>query len=392
MNKNFDSTGDIANKNIKKVIIIIIAAILWGVVIWLANRNAVWVVRDDGVNYTEYEKAKVIEILEDNTEKDPATENRRRGSQQVLLEILTGRHTGDEVQVYNPMSATYNVVLKEGMKVSVSVSTTSDGYTVNIYNYHRTTALYVLIIVFMVLMAALGGKKGIKSLIGLIFTVISVIWILLPLLLKGYATIPVTMLIVIITTIVSLALLEGFTKKSVSAMAGTILGVLFAGLSAYIVTKIAHVDGFNMNESTNLLEEAYDGGLKISGLFIAGILIGSLGAVMDVAMSIASSVNELATVNPDMTRIQLFKSGMNIGKDAMGTMSNTLILAFAGTSLNMMLLIYSYNVSYYQLMETDFVATEIIQGITGSLGIISAVPFVAFMSSLIMASAHTERR
>ena len=83
---------------------------------------------------------------------------------------------------------------------------------------------------------------------------------------------------------------------------------------------------------------------------------------------------------------------MNIGKDAMGTMSNTLILAFAGTSLNMMLLIYSYNVSYYQLMETDFVATEIIQGITGSLGIISAVPFVAFMSSLIMASAHTERR
>ena len=105
MNKNFDSTGDIANKNIKKVIIIIIAAILWGVVIWLANRNAVWVVRDDGVNYTEYEKAKVIEILEDNTEKDPATENRRRGSQQVLLEILTGRHTGDEVQVYNPMSA-----------------------------------------------------------------------------------------------------------------------------------------------------------------------------------------------------------------------------------------------------------------------------------------------
>ena len=218
------------------------------------------------------------------------------------------------------------------------------------------------------------------------------IWILLPLLLKGYATIPVTMSIVIITTIVSLALLEGFTKKSVSAMAGTILGVLFAGLSAYIVTKIAHVDGFNMNESTNLLEEAYDGGLKISGLFIAGILIGSLGAVMDVAMSIASSVNELATVNPDMTRIQLFKSGMNIGKDAMGTMSNTLILAFAGTSLNMILLIYSYNVSYYQLMETDFVATEIIQGITGSLGIISAVPFVAFMSSLIMASAHTERR
>ena len=121
--------------------------------------------------------------------------------------------------------------------------------------------------------------------------------------------------------------------------------------------------------------------LKVKNLFICGILISCMGAVMDVAMSISSAIEELRVVNKDIKAITLFKSAMNIGRDAMGTMANTLILAFAGNSLNMMILICSYGVSFQQLINTDFVAIEIISAIAGSIGIILAVPLVSFIGA-----------
>ena len=133
---------------------------------------------------------------------------------------------------------------------------------------------------------------------------------------------------------------------------------------------------------------AVDNGLKIRGLYICGILIAAEGAVMDIAMSISSAVSELHEVNPALTARQLFKSGMNIGRDAMGTMANTLVLAFAGTSLNMMIFIYAYDISYIQLLNTDFVAIEIIRSISGSIGIVLTVPLVAAISAHLLARQH----
>ena len=104
---------------------------------------------------------------------------------------------------------------------------------------------------------------------------------------------------------------------------------------------------------------------------------------MDVAMSIASAIAELHEVQPGLKTKDLFRSGMNIGRDAMGTMSNTLILAFAGNSFNMMLMIYSYGVSFQQLMNTDFMAIEVIRSVAGSIGIVCTVPFVAFIAAYV---------
>ena len=139
-----------------------------------------------------------------------------------------------------------------------------------------------------------------------------------------------------------------------------------------------------MDEAESLLLTAVDNGLKIRGLYICGILIASEGAVMDIAMSISSAVSELHSVNPSLTPAQLFRSGMNIGRDAMGTMANTLVLAFAGTSLNMMIFIYAYDVSYIQLLNTDFVAIEVIRSLAGSIGIILTVPVVAAVSAWLL--------
>lgn len=167
------------------------------------------------------------------------------------------------------------------------------------------------------------------------------------------------------------------------AAAGSVCGVLAGAAFSLIAQALTSVTTYQMDEAETLLLISGDTGLEIKDLFLCGILIACMGAVMDVAMSIASASAELHSLNPELGAKELFRSGMNIGKDAMGTMSNTLILAFAGNSLNMMLMIYSYGVSFQQLMNTDFVAIEIIRSIAGSIGIICTVPLVAFIAAAV---------
>ena len=172
--------------------------------------------------------------------------------------------------------------------------------------------------------------------------------------------------------------------KTLVAALGSFGGVVLAGLLAWGACKIVHISGMNMDEAESLLLTAVDNGLKIKGLYICGILIAAEGAVMDIAMSIASAVDELHRVNPTLTTGALFRSGMNIGRDAMGTMANTLVLAFAGTSLNMMIFIYAYDVSYVQLLNTDFMAIEVIRSLSASVGIVLTVPLVAWLSAWLL--------
>ena len=161
---------------------------------------------------------------------------------------------------------------------------------------------------------------------------------------------------------------------------------------AALVGVLTPINGFNMSEAEELILRAGDGGLTISGLLVCGILISSLGAVMDVAMSIASASHELHTLNPELSAGQLFRSGMNIGRDAMGTMANTLILAFAGSSMNMLLLFQIYDYPTLQIINSDMMAIEIIQGVAGSTGIILTVPLVAFLSAYFMSMPVKKRK
>jgi len=330
-----------------------------------------------------YYKGKVIEVQEDTTVVDEATEGVRRGSQKLLIEITEGPDKGKIITLDNYLSALYNIYAKEGTKLVLRATMYEEGPNYSIYNYDRTTVLYGFVALFVLFLCGIGGKKGIMALLGLGFTLLAVIRILLPLLIKGYPAVPVTLILIIVTTIISFIFLDGVNKKTVAAAAGTIAGVILSGSFAYAAGMIGHVSGFQMEEAESLLLIAGTDGIKIKNLLVCGVLIASLGAVMDVAMSIASSVHELQEVNHTLSKAELFRSGMNIGKDAMGTMANTLILAFTGSSLNLLLMIYSYGIPYSQLINTDIIAIEIIKGITGSIGIVLTVPFVAFVSSRI---------
>ena len=340
---------------------------------------------DDAVGI-RYETAKVLEVLSDDTAPDPQTENVRRGSQELRLQLTSGRHKGDVAQVTNYLSAFYNVYVKAGDKISVSVNTLATGeYSVSVYNYARDLWIWGFIALFAVILALVGGKRGLRAVAGLGVTVACVIFLLVPLLVqRGWSPIPTTLAIVAYTTFVTFILLGGVQVKTMVAALGSIGGVAMAGLLAWGACKVIHISGMNMDEAESLLLTAVDNGLKIKGLFICGILIAAEGAVMDIAMSISSAIDELHTVNPALTARELFRSGMNIGRDAMGTMANTLVLAFAGTSLNMMIFIYSYDVSYTQLMNADFVAIEVIRSLSASIGIVLTVPLVAALSAWLL--------
>lgn len=333
-------------------------------------------------SHYEFEEAIVEEINEENIEKDPMIENLFLGYQQIKIKIITGKYTGQVFNIRNPMSRLYNVYTKVGDNIIVSIDEEDNQIqSISVYNHKKEQVVYILIGLFFILLIVLSGWKGFKAVISLIFTGIMVIFFLIPMLFRGYEPIPITIITVAITTVVTLLLIDDYNKKTFSAILGTIIGVIIAGIISYIASKMANISGLTSNEADGLIYMMEHHNIKIHGLTFSAILIASLGAIMDVSMSIASSIFEIDKSNPQITLKQLFKSGMNIGKDIMGTMSNTLILAFTGSSLNIILFIAAYGMPYRQIINLDFLVSEIIQGVSGSIGIILTVPITTFIAS-----------
>lgn len=368
-------------KWIARLVLLVLAAAAFGWLLFFANKDKPCYTTTESTRI-EYEVARVTAVIEDNTTVDETTENVLRGEMELEVEVLTGRYAGEKVKVTNYFSALYNVNVEAGDKVSVRIDTVGENqYQVSIYNYYRVPKILGVVGVFVLLLILIGGKKGAKSALGLIFTMVCIIFILLPLSLKGFSALAVTLGIILICNFITFFLVDGISTKTVVASVGSMAGVLCGTLFAAIAAVVMDVTTFQMDEAESLLLISSGTALKIQDLFICGILIACMGAVMDVSMSITSSIAELHEVNPELGKTQLFRSGMNIGRDAMGTMSNTLILAFAGESLNMMLMIYSYGVTFQQLMNTDFVAIEVIRSIAGSIGIVCTVPLVAIIAA-----------
>ena len=365
---------------IKIVSVVLFVALSVGVIIYAnADKPTYTITEDSGV---EFETARVLSVLEDNTAVDEETENVKKGDTTLELELLTGRYKGDVCKVTNYYSALYNVDVSKGDRVSVRIDTTGEHeYSVSIYNYDRVPLVIGLVIVFAIVLIALGGKQGLKAFLGLVYTVLVIVFVLLPLTLKGVAPIPLTIAIVFITSAICYLLIGGIQKKTVAAALGSLAGVLIAALLGAVAAHIGGVTTFQMDEAEALLLVKSSYPIQLRGLFISSILIAAIGAVMDIAMSISSAIGEVHEANAKLGFKELFAAGMNIGRDAMGTMANTLVLAYVGGSLNMMVLIYSYGVSFIQLVNTDFVAIEMIRAIAGSIGIIGTVPCVSAIAA-----------
>ena len=333
-----------------------------------------------------YASAEVTAVLADNAQEDfQNAEGRRVGDQELEIRILSGDHKDEIMTVTNYMSALFNVDVDQGDRIIVRIMTDEDGsYYASVFNYDRGIVLGAFLLIFFALLAILGGKKGIGALAGLLLTLGCIWFILIPCLIRGVPAIPVTIGVSAVSAAAGLIFLNGYSKKTLCAVCGCVGGVLAAGIAAAAVGTLSPMNGFNMQEAENLILYGADRGLKVSGLLVCGVLISALGAVMDVALGIASSVWEMKEQNPDASAKSLFRSGMQIGKDAMGTMANTLILAFAGSSLNMLILVQTYDIPFLQMINTDSIALEVVQSVAGSVGILLTVPLVAFISARLM--------
>ncbi len=240
----------------------------------------------------EYETAKVLQVVEDNTVVDENTEGILRGNTVLDLKILTGRYKGNvSKNVVNYFSSLYNYDVKEGDTVSIRIDTLEDGkYEVSIYNYNRKPLMIGLVFVFLLALVLIGGKQGAKAFLGLIYTVVCIVFILLFLCLKGFSPVPITCAIIFVTSAVCFFFIGGIQKKTVVAAIGSFLGVVIAALFAAIVSKIGGVTTFQMEDADELLYVKNDFDLHMRGLLISGILIAAMGAVMDVAMTISSAI------------------------------------------------------------------------------------------------------
>lgn len=367
-------------------VVLVLLALLVGAAVWLSSSD------DDvetAASQLVFVPAKVTAVLSDDAVVDNEnSEGRRIGTQELEIRILSGAHKDEILTLTNYMSALFNVDVSEGDRVIVRLITREDGsYYASMFNYDRGLVIGIALLAFCAVLALLGGWKGIRALLGLVFTLACIWFLLIPGLIRGWSGIWLTIGICAVTTAGCLILLDGFTKKALCAVLGCIGGVAAAGLFASIVGAITPLNGFNMSEAENLLLYGADKGLKISGLLVCGVLIAALGAVMDTSMNIASAIWELHERNPKLNARELFKSGMNIGRDAMGTMANTLILAFAGSSLNTLILVQVYDIPFTQLINTDFICIEILQSVAGSMGILLTTPLVAAISASIMSRA-----
>lgn len=377
------------NKRLNVVIrvlpVVIVLAILAGIAMWINRANENETTPDSG--RLVYAPAKVTAVLSDNAQEDfENAEGRRVGDQELEIQILSGDHKDEIMTVTNYMSALFNVDVQQGDRIIVRIMTDENGsYYASVFNYDRGIVLGGFLLIFFILLATLGGKKGLGALAGLLLTLGCIWFILIPCLLRGVPAIPVTIAVSAVSAAAGLIFLNGYSKKTFCAVCGCVGGVLVSGIAAAVVGSLSPMNGFNMQEAENLILYGADQGLKVSGLLVCGVLISALGAVMDVALGIASSVWEMKEQNPDASVGSLFRSGMQIGKDAMGTMANTLILAFAGSSLNMLILVQTYNIPFLQLINTDSIALEVVQSVAGSIGILLTVPLVALISARLMA-------
>ncbi len=338
--------------------------------------------------------AKVTDILGDNAAPDSWTEGRRIGEQELEVTVLTGKYKGAVLETVNYVNAYYNVDARLGTRIIIRLDYNDAGelYVVSIPNYDRSRVLMIALFVFSILMVLVGGKRGARALFGLLFTLLNLWLILIPLVLKGVSPVLATILIAAYTSAGALLLLTGYTKKTLCALLGCVGGVVAAGIFAWIVTILTPMNGFNMSEAEELVIRASDSPLKISGLLISGILLSALGALMDTSMSIVSALHEVYEQNPAISRQQIFRSGMNIGRDAMGTMANTLILAFVGSAFNLLILFQIYEYPLIQILNSDMIVIEILQGIAGSVGIIATTPLVSTLCAIIFQLKGKEER
>ena len=378
-----DFTGLLSRKKVVRYLIYLLFVCVFAVFVFKLNQveKTELVVRTGQT----FEKGKVTEILQDNLDANGT----RVGEQKVRVKMLTGARKGDELDITSSSGYLFGAACKIGMKVIVMQSVAGETTIASVYTQDREWVIYIFALLYLLALCIIGGKQGIKGCLGLVFTFFCVIFVYLPLVYLRVSPFWAAVFICFLTTLVTMYLIGGPTKKTCAATLGTLAGVVLAGLSAWCFSKASGISGYNVSDIETLMTLWNTNRIQVGGLLFSGLLISCLGATMDVAMSISSAIDEIYKQNASLSRKELFKAGMRVGRDMMGTDSNTLILAFAGSSVSTLLLDYAYDLPYQQIINSNNIGIAIMQGLAGSFGIVLSVPLTVLICAVLFHKSET---
>ena len=340
-----------------------------------------------------YVRARVLSVDAESLQSDDLEPGRVAGTQEITVQILNGSLKGQTVTLTNYVTRSVNVVCKEGLRIILCVDTPENAeayYTV--YNYDRGGGLLLILGLFIGIVLVVGGKRGGFSLLGLAYTVFVIFAFLIQAVYYGWSPALAGFLTVLLTGAASVYLIGGPTRKTVAAFLATTAGVLCAAVIYAVCAAALHLSGYNLDTAESLILIQNQTGLHVSGLIFCAVIVAALGAVMDVAVSVSSSLQEIHQLNPDRSAKELMHSGMNIGKDMIGTMTNTLILAFVGSALTTVILLKGYGYDMALLLNSDYVAIEVTEGIAATLGVILTVPLASAISAWLFTMETKESK
>lgn len=332
---------------------------------------------------TDRVKAKVLSTDESTVKSSGLIQS---GEQYCQVELLGGKFKGQEAKAVNMLSGSLesDKMFAAGDIAHVVVSYSGDEIkTVMMSDHYRIDKELILAALFVALLVAFAGRTGLRAVYSFVITVLAIWKIMTPAYLRGVNPIWCGILITVFLTVIIIFLVYGFDRKTIAASSGALLGVMVTCIMGCIFTDAFKIHGAVMSYSESLLYAGYQD-LNLTKIFMSGIFIGASGAMMDLSVDITSAVNEVIHKKPGIGWREAANSGMNVGRAAMGTMTTTLLLAYSGGYIALLMTFMAQGTPIDNIMNYKYVSAEILDTIVGSFGLVTVAPFTALTSALLL--------
>lgn len=327
-------------------------------------------------------KAKVLSVDNTDLRRNLIVQT---GTQEIRVGILEGIHKGQTATVVNPLSGKmeFDEIYQAGDTILVEY-TLHNGriHMAFTRGYYRIAHEWTLIVLFAVCIVAVAGTTGLKALLSFLFAALMLWKVLIPLCLKDISPIPVSLAVVASLTASVSFLIGGWTRKGWTAFLGSFAGLCLACILAQAFAPGFHIHGAVRPFAENLLYAGFPH-LDLTGIFLAGVFLACSGAVMDLSMDIAASIDEVRSKQPGIAFMDLFRSGMTVGRSVVGSMTTTLLLAYSGGYTAMLMYFMSQGLQPRQIFNMNFVAAEILNVFVGSFGLVAVAPLTALIGALL---------
>lgn len=346
---------------------------------------------EDAQIYQDMDKC-AAEVLKTDESRIIDTGLVRSGEQSCRVRLLGGRFKGQEADAFNMLNGSLenDKLFAVGDKAQVVVSYDGDEIlSVNMIDHYRIPWEIALAALSILVLVAIAGRQGIRAILSFVITVLMIWKVLVPTYLNGYNPIITGMLITGILTVVIISLVYGFERRTAAAVSGAMAGLIVTAVLGVIFTDVLKIHGAIMPYSESLLYSGF-ADLNLTKIFMASIFIGASGAVMDLAVDITSAVWEVVCKKPEIGWKEAACSGMNVGRAAMGTMTTTLLLAYSGGYVTLMMVFMAQGTPLYNIFNYKYVASEILDTIVGSMGLVSVAPLTALCSGWLL--THKSRK